>query len=122
MTPVSTDTPKSARKPTPEETLKCVPVASKREQPADGSNGNVGENQASPFGRTEHGVKNDEDDEDRDGQDDHQALLRSFLAFVLAGPIDVIADRKFDTSCTTFMASSTVLPRSRPRTLYLMAT
>ena len=35
MTPVCTDTPKSARNPMPEDTLKCVPRQVERQQSAD---------------------------------------------------------------------------------------
>ena len=48
--------------------------------------------------------------------------LRALLALVFAGPIDVVAFRQFHLPVHLAMASSTVLPRSRPRTLYLMAT
>ena len=37
MTPVCTDTPKSARKPTPEETLKFVPVNHSASNPPIGA-------------------------------------------------------------------------------------
>src|SRR5713101_2392121 len=37
ITPVSTDTPKSARNPTPEETLRCVPVISNASSPPMGA-------------------------------------------------------------------------------------
>ncbi len=37
MTPVSTETPKRARKPTPEETLKLVPVISRANIPPKGA-------------------------------------------------------------------------------------
>ena len=37
ITPVSTDTPNSARNPTPDETLKCVPVMSSARMPPKGA-------------------------------------------------------------------------------------
>ncbi len=37
ITPVSTETPKSARNPTPEETLRCVPVISSASRPPIGA-------------------------------------------------------------------------------------
>ena len=37
MTPVWTDTPKSARKPMPDDTLKCVPVSSSASNPPIGA-------------------------------------------------------------------------------------
>ena len=39
MTPVCTETPNSARKPTPEETLKCVPVISSASRPPSAGHG-----------------------------------------------------------------------------------
>ena len=47
----------------------------------------------------------------------------ALLRFILARPVDVVARRQFHLLASTFaMASSTVPPRSRPRTLYLIAT
>ena len=46
----------------------------------------------------------------------------AFRARVFAGPLQIIAGRQFHFVIHSRMASSTVLPRSRPRTLYLMAT
>ena len=37
ITPVCTETPNSARKPTPDETLKCVPVSSSASNPPTGA-------------------------------------------------------------------------------------
>ena len=96
MTPVCTDTPNSARKPTPEETLKLVPVNQKSQQTANGSDGNVRHNQQRPFEGLEHRVKNDEDDEDGDREYDQQALVGSLLACVFSLPIDVISEGQFD--------------------------
>jgi hypothetical protein len=39
-----------------------------------------------PLKRMEHGVKNDEDDEHRDGHDNQQPPFRALLALVLAFP------------------------------------
>ncbi len=55
-------------------------------------------------------------------QHDEQALVGALLALVFAFPVDVIAAGNLTCSLTFLIASSTVLPRSRPRTLYLMAT
>src|SRR5205823_9792317 len=41
MTPVSTDTPKSARKPMPDDTLRCVPVVSRATNPPIGAIANM---------------------------------------------------------------------------------
>ena len=68
MTPVCTDTPKSARKPTPEATLKNVCGDQESHQPADARHGHRGKNQQGPFGRAEHGVENDEDEQDGDAE------------------------------------------------------
>ena len=91
MTPVCTETPNSARKPTPEETLKLVCVDQKSEQTADGRHGNVDENEDRPLAGVEHGVKNDEDSDDGDGQHKHQPARGALLALVLAGPVDLVA-------------------------------
>ena len=96
MTPVCTDTPNSARKPTPEETLKLVPVKQKGEQAANGRDGNVGDNQQSPFEGFEHGVKNDEDNEDGDGEHDEQPRVGTFLAGVFSLPIEDVSGGQFD--------------------------
>ncbi len=64
-----------------------------RQKATDRRDGHVGENQASPFRRAEHGVENNENHQQRDRDDNRQALLRALLAFVFAGPIDVVADR-----------------------------
>src|SRR6266481_5752085 len=48
--------------------------------------------QQSPIPRTEHRVKNDENSQDRQRKYDHEALLRTLLALVFAGPVNVIAD------------------------------
>ena len=52
----------------------------------------------------------------------HSRACGALLAFVFAFPVDVVAARELDLGVTFAMASSTALPRSRPRTLYLMAT
>ena len=121
MTPVCTETPKSARKPTPEETLKCVPVISSASRPPMGaiamltmiSNAHLKE--LNMVYRMMKMMKN------RDGQDDQQARIGALLAGVFSLPIEGVAGGSLTCSLTFFMASSTVLPRSRPRTLYLMA-
>ena len=91
MTPVWTETPNSARNPTPEETLKFTSGEIQREQAADGRHRDVGQNQQRPFHGREHRVENDEDQQQRERHDDRQAALRALCAFVLARPIDVIA-------------------------------
>ncbi len=95
MTPVCTDTPNRARNPTPLETLKCVPVKSSASKPPNRRHRDVCQDQQRPLGSLKHGVKNNENQEKRDGQDKHQALRRSFLAFILAGPIEVVTGRQF---------------------------
>ena len=51
MTPISTDTPISARNPRPEETLKCVPVSSRLSKSSQGRERDDCENQARPTSR-----------------------------------------------------------------------
>ena len=90
ITPVCTETPKSARNPTPDETLKCVPVSNSASRSAERRHRDVREHQQRPFERVEHRVQDDQDDEDRDRHDNRQSPLRSLLALVLARPIDVV--------------------------------
>jgi hypothetical protein len=46
MTPVCTETPKSASKPTSDETLKLLCVINQRQQAADAGHGDSGKNQS----------------------------------------------------------------------------
>ena len=122
ITPICTETPNRARKPMPEETLKWVPVNSSAKQPADRRHDHVHQNQAGPLDDWNMRVEDHEDQQDRDRDDDRQARLATLLAFVLAGPVDACSPAgSLTCSFTLAIASSTVLPRSRPRTLYLMA-
>ncbi len=95
MTPVSTDTPKSAKNPTPEDTLRCVPVSSSASNPPIGAIATFAQNQRRPFRRPKHHVQNNENHQQRNRHHNRQPPLRSLLALILAGPIDVIADRQF---------------------------
>ena len=79
ITPVCTDTPNSARNPTPEDTLKCVPVEVQRQQAADGRHRHVDQDQRRPFERTEHGVENQEDHQQRERNNDREALVGALL-------------------------------------------
>ena len=121
MTPVSTETPKSARKPTAEETEKLVWVMNKRQRAADGGHDDGDQNEHGPLEGAEHGVEDEEDGQHGDGNDDGHALVGALLALVFAGPLEVIAGGQATFLLTLPMASSTVEPRSRPRTEYLMA-
>ena len=94
MTPVCTETPKRAKNPTPEETLKCVPVTSKRQKAADTGHGHVDQVEAGPFGGAEGPVNDHEYEEDREGHDHEQARLGPLLAFVLSQPTDGVALRQ----------------------------
>ena len=80
MTPVCTDTPKSARKPMPEDTLKCVPVSRSASNPPMRRHGDHGQNQQRPLGGAKHRVENDEDDEDRQRHDDREPRLGALAA------------------------------------------
>jgi hypothetical protein len=95
MTPVWTETPKSARKPTPEETLKNVPVNRRAIVPPKGAKSDIHHDEQCPLDRTEHEVEKDEDQKDRDGNHEEQPGLSSFLALVLSRPVEVIATRQF---------------------------
>ena len=123
ITPVCTETPKRARNPTPLDTLKCVPVRSSASRPPRGAMATLARIRQRPFRGLKHGVENNENQEQSDRQHEHQPFRRPFLAFVFAGPVQVISGGQLHLlALTFFMASSTVLPRSRPRTLYLIAT
>ncbi len=79
------------------------------------------ENEHRPLGGAEHGVEDEEDGQDGDGNHDGHALVGALLAGVFAGPLEVIARRQLNVILTLPIASSTVEPRSRPLTEYLMA-
>ncbi len=96
MTPVSTETPKRARKPTPVETLKLVCVSSSASRPPTGRHGYGAEDEQRPFAGVEHHVEDDEDEDERDGEDEHQAARGALLALVFAGPVDFVAGGKLD--------------------------
>jgi hypothetical protein len=74
MTPVCTETPKRARKPTPGETLTEVrPIHLKgQERRPMGAMATLAMISIDHLERFEHRVKNDEDDEDRHRQHDEQ--------------------------------------------------
>ncbi len=91
MTPVSTETPKSARKPTAEETEKLVWVRKSASGPPMEAMMTDDQNQHGPLERAEHGVEDEEDGQHGDGHDDGHALVGALLAFVFAGPLEVIA-------------------------------
>ena len=95
MTPVCTETPKSARKPTPEETLKWVPVTKSASNPPMLRHGDGGENQHGPFRRAEHRIEDDEDEQDRQRNDNEQPRVGAYFALVFAFPPDVIPAREF---------------------------
>ena len=59
MTPISTDTPISARNPRPEETEKCVPVKSKLRMPPRGERATTARIKTYPFPRIKGRVKNE---------------------------------------------------------------
>ena len=65
-----------------------------REQAADRRHGDVRENQGGPLCSVEHGVENDEDDQNGDGQNDQKAPTGPLLARVLSSPIDAVARRQ----------------------------
>src|SRR5208282_128285 len=68
----------------------------KGEHTANGCDGYVNENQQCPFEGFEHGVKNDEDDENGNGKYDEQARIGSFLALVFSLPIQAVASGQLD--------------------------
>ena len=96
MTPVCTDTPNSARNPTPDDTLKLVPRPKQRQQAAYRSHSDVHQNQAGPLHRAEHSVENEKDQQQRQRNDEHQAALGALLAGILAGPVDGVSFRQLD--------------------------
>ena len=66
------------------------------ERAADGGHEDADEDEQSPLGGAEHGVEDEEDDDAGDGNDDGHALVGALLAFVFAGPLEVVADGEFD--------------------------
>ena len=57
-----------------------------------------------------------------DGNNQGQTRIGTFSASIFTGPLQVIAGRELHFMIDAVIASSTVLPKSRPRTLYLIAT
>ena len=94
ITPISTDTPISARKPSPDETLKCVPVSSRLIKPPRGEQTHHRQDQPHPLPRLEGRIQNERHQQDRDGNDHRQPLVGTLLALVLAGPVQVVTFRQ----------------------------
>src|ERR1700687_2112451 len=63
----------------------------KGQQPTDTRHRNIGENQKRPLEGLEHGVQDDEDQQNGDGQHDKQAFVCALLALVFSSPINVIS-------------------------------
>src|SRR5579863_5119350 len=61
------------------------------DQAADGRDRDIRHDQGRPFHRLEHGVEDDEDDQNGDGQHDQQARVGPLLAGVFALPFEVIS-------------------------------
>jgi ABC-type uncharacterized transport system ATPase component len=116
-----TETPKSARKPTAEETEKLVCVRNSASGPPMEAMTTLIRISMAHFEGAEHGVEDEKNGQHGDGNDDRHALVGALLALVFAGPLQVIAGGQLHVVLTLAMASSTVEPRSRPRTEYLMA-
>ena len=89
MTPVCTDTPNSARNPTPGRDAEVRAGDKERQQAANGRDRDVDHDQHRPFEGVEHGVEDDEDDENRDRQDDQQARVGALLAGIFSFPSEV---------------------------------
>src|SRR5271170_3744326 len=68
------------------------------EEAAEGSHRDVDEDEQGPLAGVEHGVKDDEDEEDGNRQNQHQSSRRPLLALVLAGPVDLVAGGQLDLS------------------------
>src|SRR5277367_1741914 len=94
ITPVCTETPKRARKPTPEETLKFVCVMSSASNPPIRGHRDVRRNQGGPLTRVEHRIEDREDQKDGDRKYQEQPPLRAFLALILSGPVNVVSRRQ----------------------------
>ena len=66
-----------------------------RQRAADGGHDDGDQNEHGPLGGAEHGVEDEEDGQHGDGNDDGHALVGALLAFVFAGPLEVIAGGQF---------------------------
>ena len=89
MTPVCTETPKSARKPTPDETLMCVPVASSASKPPSGAIATFAMINSTHFTVLNMVKRIMQITRSVIGTTMHQAPRRSLRAFIFAGPIDL---------------------------------
>ena len=67
-----------------------------RQRAADGGHDDRNQNQHGPLVGAEHGVENQEDGQHRDGNDEGHALVGALLAFVFAGPLQVVAGGQSD--------------------------
>ena len=118
--PSITATPNSDMKPIAAETLKARPETIERDQAAADREGNASKRQQTVAHRVEQSIEQRQDQQQRD-RDHHRQPLFCFLQIVeLARPLDMIAVWQLDCLATRCRASSTVEPRSRPRTLNLI--
>src|SRR5580704_353191 len=67
------------------------------QQSAHRRHDDVAHDEQRPFTGTEHGVQDDVDQRDSNGQHQHQPLVRPLLALVFSGPIDTVAGGKLDS-------------------------
>ena len=96
MTPVWTQTPNSARKPIPDETLKCVPVKKQCQKTTKGSHKQVYQVQQGPLEGAESSVNDHEDEEDVMGTIIMSRAADLFWLCVFALPVDVVTAGKLD--------------------------
>ena len=96
ITPVCTETPNSARNPTPEDTLKLVCVTSSASRPPMRASITLTRISSAHLNERNMRVENDEDQQDGQRHDDQQPRFRALFAFVLAFPVDVIPARQLN--------------------------
>ena len=73
-----------------------MPVNEQRQNTSEGSHQHVYQVQQRPLEGAESAVNDHEDEEDRDGNDQHEPRCGSLLALVFALPVDVVAGRQLD--------------------------
>jgi len=107
-----------ARKPRPEDTLKCVPVSSRLNRPPSGESPHDCQDEAYPLPRLERGIQN-ENDISRivNGHDHRQTPVGRCCSRIRSVQSEAITFGNLTCCELRSIASGTVLPRSRPRTL-----
>lgn len=121
ITPICTEAPKSA-KSRPRTDAEVRPREIEREEPADGRDEDIHQDQCRPFGRAERVINDGKNQEDGKRHDEHQPAHRTLLALVFPGPVELVARRQRDLLRYFTDRLLDGAAQSRPRTLYFTAT